>query len=74
MGIVKTTPLAGGLQAQVRFEVFNLFDRANFDIPANNTDGEAIFDDQGNRLADAGKIFRTISDGRSFQLALRLLF
>jgi hypothetical protein len=71
---VKTTPINGGLQAQLRLEVFNVLNRANFDIPANNTDGEAIFDEQGNRLADAGKIFRTITDGRSWQLALRLLF
>lgn len=74
MALVKTTPIAAGLQAQVRLEVFNVFNRANFDIPANNTDGEAIFDEQGNRLADAGKIFRTVTDGRSWQLALRLLF
>jgi hypothetical protein len=74
MSLVKTTPISGSLQAQLRLEVFNVLNRANFDIPANNTDGEAIFDDQGNRLADAGKIFRTITDGRSWQLAVRLLF
>jgi hypothetical protein len=74
MGLTKTTPLANGFQLQFRLEVFNLFNRANFDIPANDTDGEAIFDDRGNRLADAGKIFRTVTDGRSWQLALRLFF
>jgi hypothetical protein len=62
------------MQAQIRLEVFNILNRANFDIPANNADGEAIFDDQGNRLSDAGKIFRTVTDGRSFQIAVRLLF
>jgi hypothetical protein len=74
VALIKTTPLLSGFQLQMRLEVFNVFNRANFDIPANNTDGEAIFDDQGNRLADAGKIFRTVTDGRSWQLALRLLF
>lgn len=74
MALVKTTPISSGLQAQLRLEVFNLLNRANFDLPANDPDGEAIFDDRGIRLADAGKIFRTITDGRSWQLALRLLF
>ena len=74
MAIIKTTPLVSGLQAQLRLEVFNIFNRANYDIPANNPDGEAIFDDAGNRLADAGKIFRTSTDGRSWQLAVRLFF
>jgi len=74
MGLVKATQLAGGFQSQLRLEVFNVLDRANFDIPANDPDGQAIFDDQGNRLANAGRIFRTITDGRSFQLALRFLF
>jgi hypothetical protein len=74
MSLVKTTPISGAMQAQIRLEVFNILNRANFDIPANNADGEAIFDDQGNRLSDAGKIFRTVTDGRSFQIAVRLLF
>jgi len=74
MSLVKQTPLTNGVLAQVRVEVFNIFNRANFNIPANNADGEAIFDDQGNRLADAGKIFSTVTDGRSWQLALRLVF
>jgi hypothetical protein len=74
MALVKTTTLGGGYQAQLRFEVFNMFNRANFDLPANTTDGEAIFDETGNRLPDAAKIFSTATDARSFQLALRFLF
>ena len=74
LSLVKTTPIAGGYSAQIRFEVFNVFNRANFDLPANTTDGEAIFDETGNRLPDAGKITSTASDARSFQLALRLTF
>ena len=74
MALVKTTLIANGYQAQLRFEVFNLLNRANFDIPSNTTDGETIFDEAGNRLPDAGKIFGTITDGRSFQLAVRLMF
>ncbi len=74
MALVKTTPLFSGYQAQFRFEVFNVLNRANFDLPANTTDGETIFDETGNRLPDTGKIFITVTDGRSFQLALRLMF
>ena len=74
MALVKSTPLAGGYNAQVRFEVFNVFNRANFDLPSNTTDGETIFDETGNRLPDAGKIFNTVTDGRSFQLAVRFVF
>jgi len=84
MALVKTTAISAGYQAQVRFEVFNVLNRANFDLPANTTDGETIyscpctFDAAGKpvqkQLPDAGKIFQTVTDGRSFQLALRLLF
>ncbi|HEY3056364.1 MAG TPA: carboxypeptidase regulatory-like domain-containing protein [Thermoanaerobaculia bacterium] len=74
MAFVKSTPVVGGYSAQIRFEIFNVFNRANFDLPSNTTDGETIFDETGARLADAGKIFATVGDARSFQLAFRLLF
>ena len=74
LAFVKTTPLSAGVQLQLRVEVFNLFNRANFDIPINDPDGSAIFDDKGNRLADAGKIYSLISDGRQMQFAIRLVY
>lgn len=74
LALVKSTPVLGSYRAQVRLEVFNLFNRANFDLPSNTSDGATIFDEKGNRLPDAAKIFQTVSDARSFQLALRLLF
>ncbi len=84
MSLVKTTPISGGYQAQLRFEIFNVLNRANFDLPSNTTDGETIyscpctFDAAGKpvqkQLPDAGKIFSTVTDGRSFQLALRIMF
>ena len=74
VGLVKTTPLAAGVQVQLRFEVFNLFNRANFDIPLNDPDGSAIFDDKGNRLVDAGKIYSLVTDGREMQFAIRLIY
>jgi hypothetical protein len=54
--------------------VFNLMNRANFDIPFNDPDGEALFDDTGARIPTAGKIFETSTDAREVQIALRFLF
>jgi hypothetical protein len=71
---VKNTPLAGRRSVQLRLEVFNLLNRANFDIPFNDPDGEALFDDQGNRIPTAGKIFATSTDAREMQIAIRFVF
>ena len=72
--LVKTQRLAGRTSLQLRFEVFNLLNRANFDIPQNEPDGEAVFDDAGGRLATAGRIFATSTDAREAQIAIRFLF
>ncbi len=74
LAIVKNQPLSGRRSVQLRLEVFNLMNRANFDIPFNDPDGEAIFDDQGNRIPTAGKIFATSTDAREVQIALRFVF
>ena len=74
LSLVKTTSLSGGLQLQVRLEVFNLFNWANFDIPSNTQDGATVFDADGAPLADAAKLFRTVSGAREVQLGVRLLF
>ncbi len=74
MALIKSTPLPGGVQVQLRFEVFNLFNRTNFDIPINDPDGSAVFDDKGNRLADAGRISALVTDGRELQFAIRLVY
>jgi hypothetical protein len=74
LAIVKNTPLAGRRSVQLRLEVFNLLNRANFDIPFNDPDGEALFDDQGNRIPTAGKIFATSTDAREMQIAIRFVF
>ena len=74
VSLVKTQRLAGRLKAQLRLEVFNALDRVNLDIPANDPDGAAVFDESGRRLPTAGKIFNTISDPRELQLGIRFLF
>jgi hypothetical protein len=74
LALVKNTPLAGRRSVQLRLEVFNLLNRANFDIPFNDPDGEAIFDDAGNRIPTAGKIFATSTDAREMQIAIRFVF
>ena len=72
--LVKTQRLAGRTSLQLRFEVFNLLNRANFDIPFNDPDGEAVFDESGARLPTAGRIFATSTDAREAQIAVRFLF
>jgi hypothetical protein len=74
LAIVKNTSLSGRKTIQLRLEVFNILNRANFDLPANDPDGEAIFDDQGNRIPTAGQIFATATDAREMQIAVRFGF
>jgi hypothetical protein len=74
LSIVKTQQLSGRRSLQLRLEVFNLLNRANFDTPFNDPDGEALFDDTGARIPTAGKIFETSTDAREVQIALRFLF
>jgi len=54
---------------QFRAEFFNLFNRANFAIPAY-----LLFDRNGRRYANAGEITRTTTSSRQIQLALKLVF
>ncbi|OFW41698.1 MAG: hypothetical protein A3J28_06735 [Acidobacteria bacterium RIFCSPLOWO2_12_FULL_60_22] len=70
--LIKSTPLpvlgeAGSLQ--FRAEFFNLFNRANFGIPAFN-----LFDQTGRPRSNAGEITETRTTSRQIQLALRLVF
>ncbi|MBI4888600.1 MAG: TonB-dependent receptor [Acidobacteria bacterium] len=74
LSIVKAQRLAGRTSLQLRFEVFNLLNHANFDIPFNDADGQAVFDDTGARLPTAGRIFETATDAREAQVAIRFLF
>jgi hypothetical protein len=74
LSIVKTQRLTGRKSLQIRLEVFNLLNRANLDIPFNDPDGDALFDETGVRIPTAGKIFETSTEAREAQVAVRLLF
>jgi hypothetical protein len=62
LGLAKTWPLAGRAELEFRWEIFNLFNRANFDVP-NRLFGTANF----------GRIF-SAKDPREMQLGVRLAF
>ncbi|HUG55355.1 MAG TPA: hypothetical protein VMR21_17235, partial [Vicinamibacteria bacterium] len=74
VGLVKTVPLRGTAKLQLRLEVFNVLNRANLDLPLNDQDGAAVFDDGGQPNPTAGRISRTVTDAREAQIALKLIF
>jgi hypothetical protein len=74
LSIVKNHRLTGGTSVQLRFEIFNLFNRANLDMPFNDPDGQAVFDETGARIPTAGRIFETATDARETQIAVRFVF
>ena len=74
LALAKVHKLSGRTSLQFRVEVFNLLNRANFDLPANDPDGAAVFDDQGVLLPTVGRIFNTATDAREVQVAIRLTF
>ncbi len=59
----------GGKSLQLRFEVFNLLNRANFGIP-----NQDLFAANGNRLADAGQITTLASSPRQAQLGIKFVW
>jgi len=69
---VKRVPLRGSVRADLRVEVFNLFNRANFGNPtliafAGATAGEAP-------LASFGRIRSTVTSSRQMQIGVRVVF
>jgi len=62
LAVAKTWTLAGTSQVEFRWEIFNLFNRANFDIP-NRTFGTPNF----------GRIF-SAKNAREMQVGLRVAF
>jgi len=69
--VVKDTKIFERLNVQFRAEIFNLFNRANFNPPlANNT----IFDQGGVPNPAAGVLDSTSTSSREVQFALKLIF
>src|SRR5215510_2045430 len=70
-------PLAEKLRLQFRVEAFNLFNRANFDLPSNSDDGSQIFTFSSpnfTRLQTAGQIRSVVETAREIQMALKFIF
>jgi hypothetical protein len=79
LGLTKMFRVDEKRSVQFRVEAFNLFNRPNFDLPANSDDGSLIFTGSSFQLApNVGKIFNTVplqqGDARELQLALKFLF
>ena len=72
LSAAKRIPIRGEARAEVRVEVFNVFNRANFASPtltafAGATAGEAA-------LATFGRIRSTVTSARQMQLGIRVTF
>jgi carboxypeptidase family protein/TonB-dependent receptor-like protein len=75
VSVVKNTrlgALGGGGQLQLRFEMFNLFNRANFATPDRVVYAAAAVGEAP--LATAGRITRTVTSSRQVQLGAKILF
>ena len=61
--------MGGSRAIQLRFEVFNLFNRTNFGLPAT-----ALFNTNGTYRTDAGRITSTAGAARQMQLGVKYVF
>lgn len=68
--LTKNTTLGGSTNLEVRLEVFNLFNRANFGLPQATVFRSA----NGVHAADAGRITNVSGTARQGQVGLRLSF
>ena len=65
----KTVGLSGSRQLQLRFECFNLLNRANFGTPQQN-----VFNADGTVREDAGRITTTSTSARQIQLGVKFVW
>ena len=70
LGLVKNQRFAGDQNIQVRIEVFNLLNRANFSIPVDDL---YVFDAAG-PIASAGRLRSTATTARQVQLGVKFVF
>jgi hypothetical protein len=72
VSLVKNQSLFGATRLQLRFEVFNLFNRANFSAPDRSVFAGATQNEAP--LATAGQVLRTANSSRQVQLGIKVLF
>ena len=71
VALVKSFEIGGGRTLQVRAEVFNLPNRANFAIPS----GRVAFTNAAGAVAqDWGRITRTVTTSRQMQIGIKYVF
>jgi hypothetical protein len=63
--------ISESFNAQFRAEIFNIFNRANFGSPTDNT---AVFDQNGLPISSAGLLTSTQTTSRQIQFALKLIW
>ncbi len=69
--VIKDTRLGEKLDVQFRTEIFNIFNRANFNPPlVNNT----LFNQDGSPNSSAGALDSTSTTSRQVQFALKIIF
>ncbi len=76
VSLLRTIQIAEGRRLELRLDVFNLLNRANFASPQNSgTGGVILFNDStGVPLGNAARIFSTTGSSRQLQLGVRWLF
>ena len=68
--IVKRTSLLGERSLEFRAEFFNIFNRANFELPPNIE----LFTPDGSSIPSAGRIVNTVTTSRQIQFGLKFVF
>jgi hypothetical protein len=72
LSFVKNQPIGGGTRLQLRLEIFNLFNRANFAVPNRAVFAGAAANDPV--LPTAGQITRTSNSSRQLQFSAKVVF
>jgi Carboxypeptidase regulatory-like domain/TonB-dependent Receptor Plug Domain/TonB dependent receptor len=72
LSLVKNQTLVGTAKVQIRIEVFNLLNRANFAVPSHDVFAGAAQNDPV--LPTAGQITRTSNSSRQLQLSAKFIF
>jgi len=69
-GLLKAVPFEERRRLEFRGEVFNIFNRPNFAVPAF----ALLFKPDLSRIGSAGRITQTVTTSRQMQFAIRLVF